>query len=241
MPYVKRWARTVEKRGVKIGCISLFLLFSILLLNFCFLNAQDNKQYSIEGDSVLKKIKEKLPNEWSIYFQNNRLCISRNSAFVAVKQEKVTKNDSDVPMAANINAMRQPETIRYKNFTRYLDLIGPRMTKNQLYVATLNNKRIQEQIDKLPEKYNLKRGLPRGKSPVGPLIFPSEEIERAFREEKEKLEARKIDTPTYYSQNYCFGSISGDWLQSNYTLSVKGVDKEIEKVNRLLETYLGKY
>ena len=69
----------------------------------------------------------------------------------------------------------------------------------------------------------------------------AEEIENAYKKEKEELEARIVETPVYYSRNYSFGFIAGDWLPSGYTLSVPGAAKEIETVNRLLETYLGKY
>lgn len=221
--------------------IFALLLVPVLLLNGAAPDARKHERYAIEGDSTLMKIRESLPEGWRMYFQGNRLYISRDTAFSAVKQNKAPKDEPGTPDNPPINAMHRPETIRFEHFSRYLDARYPRMTEYQVKAAVLDNNRTREQIENLPQKYNLERGLPRGKSPVGPLIFPSGEIESAYEKEKDALEARITEPPVYYSRNYSFGSIGGDWLPSGYTLSDEGTVKEIETVDRLLETCLGKY
>ena len=176
---------------------------------------------AVEPDPVLIKLKNQLPDNWSMHIENERLIVKCNEP----AYRKLT-NLINAPAGLIKKEQREKQTSAEKEgievYCKFVFQLETRWFPERLERARNINKSIDREISQLSKKYNITNlynrasktvaGLYRGKTP--------EEKRRiaAFEKEKKELMKKRVRLPDYVSRDFCLFLLEKEGMQDEYTL-----------------------
>lgn len=175
----------------------------------------------LEPDPVLIKLKNQLPDNWSMHIENERLIVKRNEP--AYRQ---ITNLINAPVALIKKERREKQASAKKEgievYCTFVFQLETRWFPERLERARNINKSIDREISQLSKKYNITNlynrasktvaGLYRGKTPEGKRRIA------AFEKEKKELMKKRVRLPDYVSRDFCLFLLEKKGMQDEYTL-----------------------
>jgi hypothetical protein len=176
---------------------------------------------NLELDVVLERLKNQLPDNWSMRIENERLILKRNEpAF------QLDTNLINAPAALIKKELQEKGTSVKKQgreiYCRFVFQMETRWFPERLEAARKTNKSIDREISQLPDKYNITNLFDRTAKTAAYLYRgkTAEEKRRieAFEKERKELEKKRVRLPDYVSKDYCLFLLEKQGMQDGYTL-----------------------
>jgi hypothetical protein len=175
----------------------------------------------LEPDPVLEKLKNQLPANWSMHIENERLMVKRNEP----AYQQIT-NLINAPAALIKKDQREKQASAKKEgievYCTFVFQMETRWFPERLERARNINKSIDEEISRLPEKYNITNLYNRAAKTPDYLYRgkTAEEKRRidAFEKEKKELEKKRVRLPDYVTRDYCLFLLEKKGMQDEFTL-----------------------
>jgi hypothetical protein len=173
----------------------------------------------LKPDALLEKLKKQLPANWSMYIENERLIVKRNEpAYMQIT------NLINAPVML-VKKEQQEKEIKKQGkeiFCTFVFRVEPRWLPERLEKAKNFNGSIDRKMSQLEEKHHItKLYNPNAKSAANLYRGKTEEEKRrirAYEQEKNELEKKRIRFPDYMSEDYSLFLIEKEGMQDQFTL-----------------------
>lgn len=199
---------------MKINTILFVLILSCILLN----SNDRTKSMSIENDFFIESIKRKLPKNWTVKIEDNKLIFERKGEIWIKQENKINapinpKKEKDSLESFKKNGIKAKcqMTLRFEK-RNSIDIYFNKIKEN---ITT------RDSINKLPSKYNIDKLIDPNLSRKGePFYIPKTDEEKIridqYYKEKFELEKKLNLFPHFYIENFILYLDNATGLQDEF-------------------------
>jgi hypothetical protein len=186
-----------------------------------------------ENDSILIKLKSKLPENWFVEIQNNNLIISNKITAYLIFENKIN--------APINNETIQEKEIRFKKYGKQINpefvfVLKEKLNETDLAKIKLKNQKIKKSIS---EQYSSLKDIPVSRKDGSFLPKNDKDRERInkFEQEKIKLESQLLQLPDYQTEKYSLFLLNETGIETEYiSIFPESVSQEMYIIkNEILE------
>jgi len=186
--------------------IFLFIIICALSANYIHSQNPDTLSIDIRNDSVLKKIFNFLPEGWKVSESNNKLIFEKIDSVLILNEDRYNDKNKKLSKAEKIERIK-------KNGVKGKSMIvfnyEKKWTTEMLMVSKSTNSYINNELKKLPAKYNISNLYNKSLSTRNKIVYTGktqkekEQIAK-FEKEKNELLTKIVVLPNYNTENFSF-------------------------------------
>ena len=184
--------------------IFLFCFF----INSCLVTAEpSDTTFNYKNDNILKKIFSVLPSGWKFFEKDGFIIIERTDSVTMINRRQINKFSLQ---------KIQDDTIMKYGFKAKSSIVykyEKRWTYENTVKANGNNMLIYQQLQKLPEKYNISKLFNKSESTKINTVYKGSDKQEImlieqYEKEKDMLESQLIKLPDYHTEKYSLFLVS---------------------------------
>ena len=180
---------------------TIIIIFCVILFPLSQKAQNVDTIFNYHDDYILNKIIPVLPKGWTFNEKDNKFIITRSdSVYVADRKKIANILDTKLKFDTIIKyGHKVPCEIIYN--------YEPKWSFEQTTKASSNNIQINQQIKKLPEKYNIAYLLDKSKSTRFNSVYTGKtekekQLIEQYEKEKNELTSKLIKMPNYHTEKY---------------------------------------